>query len=76
MAQWTPKDITVLKMHYGKKFLSIIAKMVKRSEAAVGMFLAKHRADFPALHPTRGRHASTKTNKVARKATNRSRKAA
>jgi hypothetical protein len=51
MANWTPKDIKVLHDWYGKKPLAEIAAKVGRSRYAVGMYLAKHRAEFPHVAP-------------------------
>lgn len=47
MAKWTKGEITTLTKNYGKKTVVQIATLVGRSEAAVGMYLAKHRSAFP-----------------------------
>ena len=74
MAKWTKGEITLLSKNYGKKTVLHIATLVGRSEAAVGMYLAKHRAEFPRIRvwdtPKTSKKTSKKVNstkKVAKK---------
>jgi hypothetical protein len=52
MAEWKKGEITYLTNNYGKKTIGVIAEHLGRSEAAVGMYLAKHRKNFKKLRPT------------------------
>lgn len=51
MAQWTKGEVTYLTNNYGKKPIRVIAEHFGRSEAAVGMYIAKHRKNFKKLRP-------------------------
>ena len=65
MAVWTKGEVTYLTNNYGKKTIGTIAEHVGRSEAAVGMYLAKHRKNFKKLRPTvMGPVASKKAKSV------------
>ena len=66
MASWTKGQVTLLTKSYGKVPLRVIAEKLDRSEAAVGMYLAKHRDVFKHIDARKGRHGTT-AKKVAKK---------